>query len=175
MTKPKTANVTIVLQPSKSPPFKLKSGLLQGRDLSFRNQNFPGFYVNFNLEDPEGSGYLFPANPNDAFAAQELKSQTDSCPEQGDSWSELIPEDVSSDYKTLTVRNYNSYAANFGFSLFVTKDPQGSGPYLKLDPIGANHNGPRSAPTRRLAAVAVGTAAIVVLAFVLYEFGVFEN
>jgi hypothetical protein len=173
MANPMKASVTIVLQPSKSPPFQMKSGLLQGKDLAFTNLNFPGFSIDFSLEDPERSGYLFPANPSDAFAAKEIKSPTDSCPDQGQTFSELVPENVSANYKTLTVRNYNSYACNFGFSLFVTKDPQGNGPYLKLDPIGANHNGPRTAPNRRLATVAIAIAAIIVIAFVLNELGVF--
>jgi hypothetical protein len=172
MANPMTATVTIVLQPTKSPPFLMKSSLLQGKDLSFTNNKFPGFTINFTLSDPENSGYLFPTNPNDAFAAKEIKVPSDSCPNMGESWSELVPQSVSSDQTTLTVRNFNNYPADFAFSLFVTK---GNGRFLTLDPIGANHNGPRSAAINRFTAIAIGVAVVIVVLFALYEYGVFSS
>jgi hypothetical protein len=175
MADPMKVTVTIVLQPAKSPPFQMKSSLLQGKDLTFANNKFPGFSVNFVLEDPVNSGYLFPSDPKNAFAAKMTDDPNNSCPQQGEAWSELVPESVSNDFKTLTVRNYNSYPANFGFSLFVTKNPTGTGPYLMLDPIGSNHNGPRGNFPRNLVSIAIGIAAIIVIAFALVEFGVFNS
>ena len=179
MKKPTTANVTIVLQPSKDPPFVLNSSLLQGKRLTFKNKNFPGFYIYFTLQDPDKSGYLFPMNPSDAFASKELTIAGDECPDQGTQWSELVPESVSNDCKTLTVRNYNSKVADFGYSLFVTKDPEGDGDFLKLDPIGSNQNGPMSLGFFSYLATPTGTAtavvAVLVILFLLYEAGVFAR
>ncbi|HXS48822.1 MAG TPA: hypothetical protein VN713_01720 [Sphingomicrobium sp.] len=179
MSKPATANVTIILQPSKNPPFIVNSSLLQGKRLTFKNNKFPGFYIYFKLEDTEKSGYLFPANPTDAFASKELTIAGDECPNQGEQWSQLVPETVSSDYKTLTVRNYNTQVADFGYSLFVTKDPEGDGDCLKLDPIGSNQNGPTNmafydyllSPTGSITAI----VAVLVVLFLLYEAGVFAR
>ena len=179
MSKPATANVTIILQPSKNPPFIVNSSLLQGKRLTFKNNKFPGFYIYFKLEDTEKCGYLFPANPTDAFASKELTIAGDECPNQGEQWSQLVPETVSSDYKTLTVRNYNTQVADFGYSLFVTKDPEGDGDCLKLDPIGSNQNGPTNmafydyllSPTGSITAI----VAVLVVLFLLYEAGVFAR
>jgi hypothetical protein len=173
MTKAKDADVTVTLLPSQDPPFKIGSPLLQGSKLVFKNQNFPGFMISFNLEDPENSGYLFPDDPKKAFSAKQYQG-TPSCPAQGASWSELDPVEVTNSNRTLRVRNYNQQIADFGYSLFVTKDGQG-GPFLQLDPIGQNQNGPTMSEGGgwgwgTYAAIAVGIAAI---GFALYELGVF--
>lgn len=179
MTNPAKATVTVLLKPSQNPPYSLKSSLLQGKDLVFKNNHFPGFYVYFTLQDPDKSGYLFPANPSDAFASKKIEKPGDECPDQGDQWSQLVPESVSPDYKTLTVRNYNTEIADFGYSLFVTKDPQGDGDCLKLDPIGSNQNGPTTFGFFSSIATPIGAVAaivvVVVILFLLYEAGVFAR
>lgn len=143
MTNAKHEDVTVVLEPANDPPFHFESHLLKGGKLTFKNDHFPGFTVAFTISDPTNSGYLFPSDPKKALGARKLNNSNDSCPGQGDSWKQFEAQSVSTDFKTLTVRNLNEFATEFGFTLFVTQSPSGpQGPYLALDPIGDNQNGP---------------------------------
>lgn len=143
MTNAKHEDVTVVLEPDSNPPFHFESHLLKGGKLTFKNDHFPGFIVDFTISDPTKSGYLFPNDPKKALGARKLNNSNDACPAQGDPWDQFEPQSVSPDFKTLTVRNLNDFSTEFGFTLFVTQSPNPPrGPYLALDPIGSNQNGP---------------------------------
>lgn len=148
MTGPVDVGVNLVLTPSQNPKWHLNSPLLQGGKLVFRNNRHPGFNVFFKLEDPEGSGYQFPNDKNMALAATPLAGPGTECPNQGTSWNQFTPVNVIKDSSgrntTLQVRNPNApgQSCDFGYSLFVIRQPDGSGEFWKLDPIGSNQNGP---------------------------------
>lgn len=172
MAKAKDATVKVILNLDTDPPFHLQSSLLQGDRLVFSNDHHPGFDVYFTIEDPHNSGYLFPKNEKKALSAKEYKGATDACPDQGVDWSQFSPVDVSTDFKTLHVRNLNQFETAFGFSLFVTTTPQNpNAEYLKLDPIGDNRNGPVMSSSFSWTYVAIGVAAVAILALVAYQFG----
>jgi len=185
MANPKNEDVTVVLEPGQDPNFHLESKLLKGGRLVFKNEHFPGFTVNFAISDPTNSGYLFPSDPKMALGAKQIHNPNDRCPAQGDSWKQFEPVSVSTDFKTLTVRNLNEFATDFGFTLFVTQSPSGpQGPYLALDPIGQNENGPPSVDGGgglfgsqgiSWSYVAVGVAVVVLALIALSRFGVFGH
>jgi hypothetical protein len=184
--QPKDVRVTVTLKPGQVPDYTLQSQLLQGGKLTFRNNGFPGFNVYFDLVDPDNSGYVWPDDANMALAATPLAGEGTECPDQGTKWGQFNPVAVIKDKDgrntTLKVRNPNApgQSCDFGYSLFVTQQPDGSGSYWKLDPIGSNQNGPQadSAGDGFLARSWIGTAVIglaviAVVAVALYEFGVF--
>jgi hypothetical protein len=184
MTNAKHEDVTVVLEPDNKPNFHLKSHLLKGDKLVFKNDHFPGFTVDFTIEDPTNSGYLFPSDPKMALGARKLTNSSDACPAQGDSWKQFEPESVSTDFKTLTVRNLNEFATEFGFTLFVTQSPNPPhGPYLPLDPIGENQNGPPSldggiggggtSTSVNWSYLAIGAGVVVLALIALVKAGVF--
>jgi hypothetical protein len=181
MTTPKDETVTVVLEPGQNPPFHLKSNLLKGSKLVFKNDHFPGFSVNFTLDDPTNSGYLFPSDPKLALGARQKNNPNDDCPSQGDSWKQFEPVSVSTDFKTLTVRNLNESATLFGYTLFVTQSPNPPhGPYLALDPIGQNENGPPTVEDGGLIGLgfnrtylAIGAGIVVLALIAMFKAGVF--
>lgn len=139
---PWDVHVDVYLEPEGSePPFYLRSCLPQNSDgdLVFRNCGRHGFFVNFHLQDPHGTRYLFPrsAQLKDALWSREGPG----CPPEnyGKQWREFKAARVSPDGKTLTVRNRNETETKFGYTLRVTKD--GGESYLDLDPGGDNQNG----------------------------------
>lgn len=186
MANAKQETVKVVLEPESDPPFHLQSSLIKNGKLTFKNNHFPGFVVDFTIDDPTGSGYRFPSNPTLALGARRINDVHDRCPSQGDSWQQFEPVSVSTDGKTLTVRNLNETKTQFGFTLFVTQSPNPPhGPYLELDPIGDNQNGISDSgggfgggsfdtflgmTTTQLA---IGAGIVVVALVALYEFGVF--
>ena len=144
--QPKDETVKVILKPSEIPPFEMKSASLikKGR-LKFDNDHFPGFNVSFVLDDSkEQSGYRFPMNPADGLAAKKLANGDNPCPSRGETWDQFKPISVSSDRMTLVVRNLNEYQADFGFTLFLTRQGTGGEETLVIDPIGTNGNGTRS-------------------------------
>jgi hypothetical protein len=174
MPDPQEVDVTVVLKPNQVPPFELKSNKLQGGRLTFQNDHFPGFYVNFRLEDPQQTGYVFPNNENLALAAQRIQNDNDECPRQGQTFGQFKPVKVTDSNKTLRVRNLNQFAARFGYSLFVTTTPNDdSGQFLMLDPIGENQNGPSSFWSFDFLSAGIGFAAAAVALFVAFQFGLF--
>jgi hypothetical protein len=182
MANAKQETVKVVLEPDQSPPFHLESSLIKNGKLTFKNNHFPGFTVDFTIDDPTGSGYLFPSNPDLALGARRIQGGSGHCPAQGDSWQQVEPVSVSTDGKTLTVRNLNEIKTEFGFTLFVTQSPNPPhGPYLELDPIGDNQNG-LSAPgggfggggfAFNTTQLAIGAGILIVALIALYQFGVF--
>lgn len=144
--QPKDETVKVILKPSEIPPFEMKSSQLikKGR-LKFDNDHFPGFNVSFELDDSkEHSGYRFPTNPADALAAKRLGNGDNPCPGKGETWDQFKPISVTTDRMSLVVRNLNEYQADFGFTLFVTRQGTGGEETLVIDPIGTNGNGTRS-------------------------------
>lgn len=141
MLKAKEETVDLYIDPKANPPFTMKSKLLKDGKLTFKNDHHPGFVINFNIVD-DGGGYTFPDSASDALAAAELEKGKSDCPKQGAKWSEFTPLEVTNKNLTLRVENLNNHPAQFGFTMFVTKD--GKKPYLELDPIGDNRNGPRT-------------------------------
>ena len=178
MANAKQETVKVVLEPDNSPPFHLESNLIKNGKLTFKNNNFPGFIVDFTIDDPTASGYLFPSDPKKALGAKKLQNQGDRCPAQGDSWQQFVPNSVSTDGKTLTVRNLNESATEFGFTLFVTQSPNPPrGPYLALDPIGDNQNGISDSGSFAISTtrLAIGAGVVVVALVALYQLGVLGN
>jgi hypothetical protein len=183
MTNAKQETVKVVLEPDRDPPFHLESSLIKNGKLTFKNNHFPGFNVDFTIDDPTGSGYLFPSNPDLALGARRIQGGGGHCPAQGDSWQQFQPVSVSTDGKTLTVRNLNEIKTEFGFTLFVTQSPNPpNGPYLELDPIGDNQNGlsepgggfgSGSSSFASPTTLAIGAGVLIVALIALYQFGVF--
>jgi len=186
---PNTAHVRVVLKRGKNPDYQLHSPLMENGKLTFRNNGHPGFKVFFDLEDPDGSGYQFPDDENMAIAVTKKQNPPVSgwdCPDQGATWPIFQPKRIWKDGNlrnmTLEVTNPNppGQEGDFGYSLFVTQQPDGSGgpaSYWKLDPIGSNQNGPEFiGPDSGLGwatYAAITVAAVALIAFALYEFGVF--
>ena len=141
MLKAKQETVELYIDPKADPPFTMKSKLLKDGKLTFKNDHHPGFIVDFNIVD-DGGGYLFPDDEKDALAAGELQPGKPTCPKHGAEWDEFEPLEVTNGNRTLRVQNHNNDPAEFGFTMFVTKN--GKKPYLELDPIGDNRNGPRT-------------------------------
>lgn len=149
MTEPLDVEVKVILTPSQEPNWRLESALLQGGKLTFRNKGHPGFNVFFVIEDPERSGYQFPDDEDKALAATPLAGPGTECPGQGVWWNQFRPKAVikiEDRNTTLKVHNPNAKGqeCDFGYTLFVTLKPDGTGPYWALDPIGSNQNGPVS-------------------------------
>jgi hypothetical protein len=146
MPEPMDVQVNVVLTPSREPKWHLESLLLQAGKLTFKNQGHPGFNVFFIIQDPEGSGYQFPDDEDMALAATPLAAPGTDCPRQGVSWNQFKPQQVIKNAgrnTTLKVHNPNAQGqeCDFGYTLFVTLQPDGSGSYWELDPIGSNQNG----------------------------------
>jgi hypothetical protein len=183
MAAPQDVYVTVTLKPGQTPDYELQSQLLQGGKLTFRNNGFPGFNVFFEISDPDNSGYVWPDDANMALAATPLAGAGTECPDQGTKWGQFNPVQVIQDKDgrntTLKVRNPNApgQSCDFGYSLFVTQQPDGSGSYWKLDPIGSNQNGPQMEPgfygASWVGRAAVALVLVAAIGFALYELGVF--
>jgi hypothetical protein len=150
MADPKEVDVQVVLTPSGNPKWHLESDLLdKDGKLVFKNNGHPGFYVYFKLKDPEKSRYQFPDDAGMALAAAPVVGQGAKCPDQNAKpWSQFKALKVKKGFfsrrnMTLKVHDPNApgQECEFGYSLFVTLTPDGSGPYWKLDPGGINQNG----------------------------------
>ena len=85
----------------------------------FHNCYHPGFHVHFHLKDPHGLGYLFPPNSDKRDAIWSVVGNG-ACP-HSEAWEIFEPLNVSSDRKTLKVKNPNATEQGFGFTLNVTK------------------------------------------------------
>jgi len=142
-----------------------------GGELIFKNEAHSGFFVYFDLKDPNKLGYKFPPNSkiNDAVWS---KLGVGACPDT-EAWEIFDPKSVTNQGMTLRVRNTNvvPVVGKFGYTLRVTKD--GGANYLPLDPGGDNQNGPIAlfvsswiAPTVAGAIVALGTLMLVSDSFV---------
>jgi hypothetical protein len=173
----KSQKVDVFVLPRQKPNYRFDSEIWENGRLVFYNDGYDGFYVSFYLEDSNPQ-YYFAADKEDALAAKKIVVPEDACPDQGSQWSQFKAKEVSSDLRTLVVRNLNSKGqqCDFGFSLFVTTNDDGSGPYLKLDPIGENHNGATGFNWFSIAVTGVAVTAIAALAlFAIQQFRASER
>jgi hypothetical protein len=175
MASPKQANVDVVCVPDSSKPegvrFELSSNLGSSNELTFKNDNHPGFEVDFNLVDNDQTGCKFMHDPKDAMWVQKIEPGTpDPCPTSAMYWDQFEAKSVSKNDTQLSVRNLNDYVQLFAFSLRFTK-PGWPDPIL-YDPIGSNQNGgglaADSFAQNRLNMVLL-VAGIAVIAFVAYR------
>lgn len=131
--------IDVYLELDRDPPFRLETCLPvnSAGEILFENHGRPGFIINFNLQDPDGTGYRFPDDEDEALYA----AKGNVCPTSKSSWGQFKPLDVKNDNRTLVVRNLNQKGeeGKFGYALRVTKDDGKT--FLLLDPIGDNRNG----------------------------------
>jgi hypothetical protein len=172
----KSVEVNVTVLPDQTPNYRFDSSIWQNGKLVFQNDGHDGFYVSFALQQTTPQ-YYFANQMNAAISAKKIVTPADECPDQLPAnqypWSQFKPVSLSKDLKTLVVHDPNAKGqeCQFGFSLFVTTNEDGSGPYTKVDPIGDNQNGPV-----HLNALAVTVTVLViaaVAAFVSYELGLF--
>lgn len=132
-------------------------------ELIFKNAGHPGFFVHFDLQDPNGLGYKFPPQQKIKEAVwSELYEGA--CPQAPGKWEVFDPRNISNNGMTLVVHNPNEVPClgKFGYTLRVTKD--GGLTYLDLDPGGDNQNGPISSFETSYAMMFFGGAVTGVLA-----------
>lgn len=147
MSEAKQADVTISYKPGEEPPFTLTTGLPKGPggEIIFKNDGHPGFFVNYTLDDSWGD-YVFPNDTDQALCSAVIEDGENSCPSEG-VWPEFYAHKVKDNNRTLVVRNINGKLpqgkdeVRFGYTLYITENPNGDGDFLELDPIGANQNG----------------------------------
>ena len=180
---PNEVNVNVTVLPGQTPNYKFNSIIWVNNQLVMNNNGNNGFLISFIIQPPTNPGdpqYYFPSDANKelAITANPIVNPTDNCPNSQNGpgskpWSLFKAKSVSSDNKTLVVHDPNPQGQEtlFGFTLWVTTNADGSGPYIGLDPIGNNQNGPVSLNWTAVFVATVAVAAIT--AFVLYEFGVF--
>ena len=119
----------------KNPPGKEE-------EVEFDNVNSDGLIVSFTLTDDDGTGLRFPDQLARAIWVHPVKDKQDDCPDKQVSWSGFEPIAVSNGNRTLQVRNPNTCAQLFKFSLNLTKSPtDANAPLERWDPIGSNRNG----------------------------------
>lgn len=178
---PIDVDVKVTVLPGATPNYQFDSPIWQNNQLVFQNNGHNGFYVSFKIQPPKNPGdpqYYFPSDANKdlAVSAAPLVNPTDGCPPQNAAaWNQFRPDKVTDSNKTLIVHNPNAPGKQtlFGFTLFVTTNADGSGPYLALDPIGSNQDGPVSIDVWAVALAAVAVAAIALV--VAYQFGLFAR
>jgi hypothetical protein len=177
MADPKEEDVKVFVYPGQQPPYVFESKLLKAGVLTFKNENHPGFIINFNLMNADETNYYFPDNASNALAAAKLGKPGSDCPPQGTKWPEFKPVEVKNNNTTLVVHNENTDSADFGFTLFVTQEPHKPRPkYLPLDPIGSNQNGGRGFSLPKMATgLVVGAAAIAIAVVALLSFANWER
>lgn len=141
---PKTVQVKVVYLPDQTPNVRLESPLMQSGVLTFKNQGHDGFWVMFVLDDETLCGYRYVNSGMQPMYSAKLEDGESTCPQSGE-WSKFKVHDCG--HRVLTVRNKNGPLPagkdeeRFAFTLRVTKDGDGNGPVLELDPVGTNQNG----------------------------------
>lgn len=165
---PKDVRVTITINSTQKgdftvepdPPGSLPKGTQN--DLIFKNNGHSGFWVFFDLKDPNNLGYKFPTD--NQLVNETLWSELGDgvCPTKS-VWDVFTPRKVLNGGMTLKARNENPSPAQgkFGYTLRVTND--GGKTYLDLDPGGDNKNGGITRNTFSTAALVVGMIAGVVV------------
>lgn len=110
-------------------------------ELNFENNGRPGFWVHFHIDDDDGTGFVFPNEPEKALWVKPATADDPNpCPKSKHDWNEFTPHDVTNANRTLIVRNHNSRKQRFGFSLRFGRNPTEE-PTVLFDPIGTNQNG----------------------------------
>jgi hypothetical protein len=151
-SKPWQIEIDVILhsdQDAKNPDFTIASTLPckdPGADkpvYEFYNRGRDGFDILFRLHDQTGKGYRFPDDPVDAVWSAEDEAN---CP--ADRMHQVFkPRRVIEGGVVAVVWNENpdrggKGIGRFAYTLNVTTD--GRKPFLRLDPIGDDRNGPRN-------------------------------
>ena len=136
--EPWTVDIDVYLQPEGTdPPFYLETYLPvnSANEIVFQNHLRPGFIINFNLQDPHNTGYLFPDDEDEALYSAKGKG----CPTSKGQWGQFKATEVKPGNRTLVVRNLNQggHTGPFGYTLRVTNGSK----WRDLDPGGDNQNG----------------------------------
>jgi hypothetical protein len=185
LNDPNSLNVNVTVLPGQTPNYSFQSPIWVNNQLVMQNNGNNGFLISFIIQPPAKPGdpqYYFPpdAQKDLAVTAQPLVNPNDACPSVQNGpgskpWSLFKAKSVSADNKTLVVRDPNPQGkpTTFGFTLWVTTNPDGSGPYLPLDPIGDNQDGPINVSWGSVFVAVVAVAAVAV--FALYEVGLFAR
>lgn len=142
----------------------------------FKNSGHPGFLIHFNLIDPAGLGWEFPAtpardDPKDAMWVKPIQSEDDPCPDSEVHWDGFKALSVepynSRPNSKLIVENPNTDEQLFAFTLRLTND--GGKTFVPYDPIGEDQNGPRKSAFLSIAMPLFGLAAVGLLAYGAYR------
>lgn len=179
MGNAKPVSVDIVLKVDTSKPngikFDMVSDLKQGDELTFKNdKKGDWFEVDFNIVDPDGTGYVFPDDETKAMYVTPVNTVTDPCPDDWNCpeyWPQFCAQKVTKNNRTLTVKNLNETVQLYKFCFWLTKTPKDNGPCIPYDPIGSNQNAGSgksflSAPDTTLL---VGAAVVIAVAVVVYS------
>lgn len=167
MTGPKSVSVMVIYKPGEKPNVELTSDdlpIVDGR-LVFKNCGNDGFWVKFILDDTSLAGYRFVNTGMSPMYSAVATNDQIPCPTSG-LWEKFKPHDVQE--RTMLVHNKNGALPDnkkeerFGFTLRVTKNKDGNGPVLDLDPGGINQNGGVLRTWSTTSALAVGVAVGVV-------------
>lgn len=178
MTDPKTVDVYVTMHADKSFELRSDPDIIVNNKLSFTNHGHPGFWVFFHLEDPDGTGYRFPDDADQAMWVAKYENAGDECPKVATSWGGFEPKKVLDGQKkdlehnmVLKVRNRNTedLKGEFGYTLCVVRNGDDWWP---IDPGGVNHNG-SSQGGISTTAVVVTVVLVGAALFAAYEFGLF--
>lgn len=172
MSKPHEETITVYYQPTEIPPFRFDTTLRRGQsgELVFQNDGHPGFWLYYKLDPVSFGDLVFPNDEQQALCSAVIVNDGDECPRSG-IWQQFYPHKVQDSNRTLVVRNINGKLPHgksevrFGYTLYVTENPNGDGDFVELDPIGSNQNGATGVSTK---SVAVAAAVILVVGAVAY-------
>ncbi len=175
----KPVNVDIVLKADANEPngikFDMVSSLKQGKELTFKNDKKGDWFdVDFNIVDPDGTGYLFPDDHLKAMYVRKVSSVDDACPDDWNCpeyWDQFAAQNVIKNNKTLRVRNLNETVQLYKFCFWLTQTPKANGPCIPYDPIGSNQNAgaPASFLSPTETALLVGAAVVITVAVIAYS------
>ena len=163
--KPRSIDVGLAPNPTGNPPLLFT---IDEHKLTFSNDHHPGFLVQFDILDPQNTGYKFPDSVADAMWVQAIQSAgPNTCPSVPMYWDGFKGLNVTNSNMSLVVDNPNSAEQLFAFTLRFTKTPHKAKPdCVPFDPIGSDKNGPTS---RNYAALLVTVAVIAVAAVAAYK------
>jgi peptidoglycan hydrolase-like protein with peptidoglycan-binding domain len=141
-------NVDVILTRDPTYPngirFEMNSNFGNGQELTFKNpKKGDWFEIDFNIVDPDKTGYLFPDDPAKAMYVKPVSNVDEPCPENWDDpqyWPVFEAQKVTKGNRTLQVKNTNPTVQLFKFTLWVTQTPKDNGPCIPYDPIGDNRN-----------------------------------
>jgi hypothetical protein len=163
-------DIKVFVHPDQEPKFHLECDDLPKKPddpnhFIFDNDGHPGFLLSYVLQG-DAAGYRFPDRDHMDEALYSAKGA--GCPTAKGQWGQFKAKDVTSDNKTLIVRNMNQHGheGEFGYTLRVTKTPHDAdnATYLDLDPGGTNNNGSTTIQISYLNVALVGATTGIVSA-----------